>query len=193
MDSFTPPVANPFTQPIAVAKPQVTQDTPPWAVAAEPVKAAPPPMPTNVAQEPKYWVSTNGNVDNETFTRTEVQRIISTGPGQTFMVCGTAENSAWQSPVEAGFSAPVSKPKPPAMPSEPVAAMPKPAAPPALPPTTSTPPPVMPPLQASPAAAVLTEEEKQDYADLKAKFDAGSLPSAELMKFLQYVHRIEKA
>ena len=193
MDSFTPPVANPFTQPSVVAKPQVPQDTPPWRVAVEPVKATPPPMPATIATEPNYWVSTNGNVDNEIFTRTEVQRLISAGLGHTFMVCGTEENSAWQSPVDAGFSAPASKPTPPAMPSEPVLATPKPTAPPALPATTSAPPPVMPPVQVSPATASLTEEETQEYAELKAKFDAGTLPNADLMKFVKYVNRIEKA
>lgn len=191
MDSFTPPVVNPFTQTSAAAKPYVPQDTLPWAVAAEPVKAA---APAYAAQEPKYWVSTNGDVDNETFTRTEVQRLISASPGHTFMVCGAEENSAWQSPGDAGFTVQPSKPKPPAMPvSEQVGAIPKPAAPPALPAVTSTPPPVMPPVQVLPAASALTEAETQEYAGLKAQFDAGTLPSADLMKFVKYVNRIEKA
>jgi len=187
MDSFRPPVSNPFTQPKPAAPPMpvksASEEAPPWNTAAV---APPPPLPAPSAQ-PRFWVSMNGDTADEPRTQAEVQQLINSNPGQVFMLCGTGTNSAWQSPAEAGFVVPVNKPTPPPMPGAP-------PAPPALPPMPSSPPPVLPSTSAAPtSAAALTPEETQEYNALKVLFDAGTLPTSDLMKFVKFVNRIEKA
>jgi hypothetical protein len=137
----------------------------------------------------------NGNIDDNTYTRPEAQDLINKNPGHTFMLCATGANSAWQTPAESGFTVQVNKPKPPAPPPAMSAppSLPQPVAAPVLPAMTSTPPPVVAATKAAPSTSVLTVEEQAEYADLKAKFDAGILPTSDLMKFVQYVNRIEKA
>jgi hypothetical protein len=191
IEAYHPPVVNPFVQrPAAVqqlapkpfvAAPAPQQETPPWEM-PEGLSTPPPAM---VAPEERFWVSVNGNTEDEPITRSEVQSLISMHPGSTFMLCGTGTGSAWQTPAEAGFTVQVNKPKPPALP-KPV------APPPALPSITSTPPPVVAVNTSTPSVSVLTDEEQAEYTDLKAQFDAGTLPTSDLMKFVKYVNRIEK-
>lgn len=192
LDSFRPPVANPFAQkPAAVqqAAPYrppappvpVQQETPPWET---PATLSPPP-PAMVAPEERFWVSMNGNTEDEPITRSEAQSLISMHTTSTFMICGTDTKSVWQTPAEAGFVVQANKPKPPALPQ------PAPA-PSSLPSITATPPPAVVAPVAPPSTSVLTDEEKVAYDELKAKFDAGTLPTSELMKFVQFVNRIEK-
>jgi hypothetical protein len=137
----------------------------------------------------------DGNIDDDTYSRPQIQSLIDKNPGHVFMFCATGADSAWQSPVEAGFKVEVSKPKPPAPPPAISAPppLPKPVAPPALPNMPSTPPPVVAVASAAPSSSALTAEEQAEHDALKAQFDAGSLPSADLMKFVQYVQRMEKA
>lgn len=190
INSFTPPVPNPFNKQGIAAKAQAVaashkvDDTPPWE--APQVMKAPPPTPQPaVTQEEKYWVSMNGNVDDDLHSRFEVQDMINKNPGQAFMLCEQNSNT-WQSPVEARFTvSAVTKPKPPAPPV--VAALPT---PPAMP---STPPPVVSVPKAVAAANPLTEKEMQEYTVLKEKFDAGTLPNNELPALISYVNRVEKA
>ncbi len=197
MDSYRPPVANPFAQkPAAPAikpalPPVPTAEAPPWEMPA--AMRTPPPPPA--LPEERFWVSMNGNIDDETYTRAEVQSIINKSPGHVFMLCSTGANSAWQTPAEAGFTVQAAKPKPPAPPPvmEAPPSLPQPVAAPALPAMVSTPPPVAAVKTAAPAASVLTDEERAEYAALKVLFDAGTLPTSDLMKFVQYVNRVEKA
>lgn len=197
INSFTSPVPNPFSpagiaakapaMPVA-AKPT---DTPPWE--AQPSVKAPPSLPPAVAQEEKYWVSVNGNVEDAAYSRAEVQNLINKNPTQAFMVCEQNSNT-WKSLVEAQFTAPaVNKPRPPLPPAA-TTPPPQPQAvvPTTLPVMTSTPPPVVPVSQVSAVDNPLSPEEAQEYADLQAQFTAGTLPPKDLMKFVSYVHRIEK-
>ena len=190
IDSYRPPVVNPFMQKPAapaapVAKPAPMpappQEAPPWEMPASMHTPPPPPAPA----EERLWVSMNGNIDDNTYTRSEVQDLINRNPGHTFMLCSTGANSAWQSPVEAGFTVPSNKPQPPPMP--------KPSAPPALPTMLSTPPPVVAAAQANPAASALTPEELEEYNGLKVQFDAGTLATPDIMKLVKFANRIEKA
>jgi hypothetical protein len=137
----------------------------------------------------------NGNIDDNTYTRPEVQDIINKNPGHTFMLCSTVANSAWQTPAESGFTVQVNKPKPPAPPPAMSAppSLPQPVAAPVLPAMASTPPPVVSATNAASTVSALTDEERAEHAKLKSQFDAGTLPTADLMKFVQYVNRIEKA
>ena len=202
MDSYRPPVVNPFMQkpaaPIQPAKPvfvaPAVQETPPWEEpAAAPAQAAPPPPPPQATQ-PRFWVSMNGNTEDSTYTRDEVQSLIFKNPGHTFMLCGSEANSAWQSPSEAGFATPpTSKPTPPPLPSAPVTAVPQPAAVPAMPVMPSTPPPVLPAKQAVASVSDLTPEELEEYNTLKEGFGRGSLSTLELSKFVKYASRTAKA
>lgn len=200
INSFTPPVPNPFSNQGIAAKAQAmaashkSDDTPPWE--APPVMKVPAPVPVPqpaTTQEEKYWVSMNGNVDDDVYSRSEVQNLINKNPGQTFMLCEQNSNT-WQSPVEARFTvAAVNKPKPPPPPAAAPAPQPKAAALPTPSVMPSTPPPVVSAPQNTTAANPLSPEELQEYNDLKVQFDAGTLPPNDLMKFVKYVHRIEKA
>lgn len=195
INSFVPPVPNPFSNQGIVAKAQAMAashkagDTPPWEAPAV-MKAAAPAAPPAVTQEKKYWVSMNGNVDDDMYSRLEVQSLINKNPGQAFMLCAQHEDT-WQSPLEANFVvSAINKPKPPPPPAaasqHQTAVLPPPVMP-------SSPPPVAPKSQDSSAANPLSPEELQEYNELKSQFDAGTLPPTELMKFVTYVHRIEKA
>jgi hypothetical protein len=126
----------------------------------------------------------NGNTEDEPITRSEAQELISMHTASTFMVCGTGIGCAWQTPAEAGFTVRANKPKPPALP-QPV------ASPPALPSVTSAPPPVVVNTSA-PVVSAFSDEEQAEYTELKAQFDAGTLQTSDLMKFVKYVNRIEK-
>jgi hypothetical protein len=195
MDSYRPPVVNPFVQkPVAPAikpapTPVHTTEAPPWEIPAS--MSTPPPPPAPAAE--RFWVSMNGNIDDATYTRPEVQDLINKNLGHTFMFCSTGANSAWQSPGEAGFSTPPNKPMPPPLPSANIAAAPQPAAVPTIPAMPSTPPPVLPVKQAAPSPSALTAEELAEYNTLKATFDQGSLSTPDLTKFVKYASRIEKA
>ena len=134
----------------------------------------------------------NGNVDDAVYSRAEVQDLINKNPGRAFMLC-EQNSDTWQSPVEARFTvAAANKPKPP---PPPAATAPQPQA--AVLPTPSvmpsTPPPVVPAPQNTTASNPLSPEEMQEYNTLKVQFDAGTLPPNDLMKFVKYVHRVEKA
>lgn len=193
INSFTPPVPNPFSNQSIAAKAQAMASNHKTDSDAPVVKAtftAPPPV---AVQEEKYWVSMNGNVDDDIYSRAEVQNLISKNPGQTFMICEqNSEN--WQSPVEAKFTVPaVNKPKPPPPPAAAPAPAPQVAVLPSPAVMPSTPPPVVQPPQNTAAANPLSPEELQEYNTLKLQFDAGTLPPSDLMKFVKYVHRIEKA
>jgi hypothetical protein len=197
MDSYRPPVVNPFAQkPAAPAikpapAPVHTTEAPPWEMPASMNTPPPPPAPA----EERFWASMNGNIDDNTYTRPEVQDIINKNPGYTFMLCSTGANSAWQTPAESGFTVQVNKPKPPAPPPAMSAppSLPQPVAAPVLPAMASTPPPVVSATNAASTVSALTDEERAEHVKLKAQFDAGTLPTADLMKFVQYVNRIEKA
>jgi hypothetical protein len=190
IESYHPPVVNPFTQhpPAAqqitstpfVAAPIIQQEAPPW----EAPEAPSTPPPAKVAAEERFWVSMNGNTEDEPITRSEAQELISMHTASTFMVCGTGIGCAWQTPAEAGFTVRANKPKPPALP-QPV------ASPPALPSVTSAPPPVVVNTSA-PVVSAFSDEEQAEYTELKAQFDAGTLQTSDLMKFVKYVNRIEK-
>ena len=200
INSFVPPVSNPFSPQGIVAKAKAIAashkavDNPPWASDPAPTVKPTAPAPTTTqdpvdTQEEKYWVSLNGNVDDDVYSRSEVQNLINKNPGQVFMLC-EQNSETWQSPVEARFTvAAVNKPKPP-----PLSAA-KPAGPPPLP-TPAMPPaaaPVIPQPVAAPAAAALSEEEQAELNQLKAMFDAGTLPTSDIPKYIKLVHKLEAA
>ena len=200
INSFVPPVSNPFSpqgiaaKTKAIAASHKAVDNPPWASDPAPTVKPTAPAPTTTqdpvdTQEEKYWVSLNGNVDDDVYSRSEVQNLINKNPGQVFMLC-EQNSETWQSPVEARFTvAAVNKPKPP-----PLSAA-KPAGPPPLP-TPAMPPaaaPVIPQPVAAPAAAALSEEEQAELNQLKAMFDAGTLPTSDIPKYIKLVHKLEAA
>lgn len=193
INSFSPPVPNPFSPKAQVVNTSMKPaDVLPWE-SAPAVKAAAPVMPPVVKQEESYWVSVQGNVDDSVYSRSEVQDLINKSPGQVFMIC-EQNSQTWQSPSEANFSVPVvNKPKPPPPPAAAVSQQPQAVVPPTLPVMPSTPPPVVSVSQANTAVNPLSSEELQEYKQLKATFDAGSLPPNDLMKLVKYAQRIEKA
>jgi hypothetical protein len=188
MASFRPPVTNPFAQskpsaPLPPAKSAIEEE-PPFAVPSQPAAVVP---------AAKFWISINGNVDEALYTHTEVQSFINNNhTGKSLMLCSEESDGSWQSPTDAGFVVPLNKPKPPPPPAAPAVSVP-PTAPPTLPTMPSSPPPVLPPATAAPSPSALTPEETQEYSALKELFDKGALPTSDLMKFVKYVSRIEKA